>query len=195
MIINWDKNPLHTTIELDEYEQKELWYKIKIAEMEELLFNTHFYLQEGKYFNLEDARKQANASYYLSDDDNKRSDLDQRCDDMLKYYLIELQSFHSGDCTCVACSCSKCHAETLLGIDTIKGLGKHSAYKIDEAFGKHNEKTIDQALDSLANYDVVRAGSWLKYPKEDFDQHVPRWKEEAKLAYQWLKQYKQEHFS
>ena len=194
MKINWNKNPLYTTIELDEHEKKELWYKIKIEIMEDHLYMAHFYLREGEYFDLEQAKKQVNADYYIADDD-KRSELDKRCDQMLEYYLDELQYSHSGDCTCVACSCLKCHAEILLGIDTIKGLGKHSAYKIDTAFGNKNEKTIDEALASLENYQVIREGSWLNHPEEEFNKHIPRWKEEARLAYNWLKQYKQEHFS
>ena len=51
MKITYNKNPLFTTVELDENEKKELWYKIKIKEMEELLFSAHFYLEE-KYFDL-----------------------------------------------------------------------------------------------------------------------------------------------
>ena len=33
MKITYNKNPLLTTVELDENEKKELWYKIKIQEM------------------------------------------------------------------------------------------------------------------------------------------------------------------
>lgn len=191
MKINWNKNPLHTTIDLDEHEKKELWYRIKIEEMEERLYGAHFSLQEGKYFDLERARSEVNADFYCTDD---KSPLDKRCDEMLSYYLDELQAVHAGDCTCVPCSCSKCHAESLLNIDTIKGLGKHSAYKIDSAFGKDNEKTLDEALQSLANYQPVRSESWLKYPQEEFDKHIPRWTQEAQAAHTWLKQYKDEHF-
>lgn len=191
MKINWNKNPLHSTIDLDDHEKKELWYRIKIEEMEERLYGAHFSLQEGKYFDLARARSEVNADFYCTDD---KSPLDKRCDEMLAYYLDELQASHSGDCTCVACSCSKCHAESLLDIDTIKGLGKHSAYKIDSAFGKNNEKSIDEALESLANYQPVRSETWMKYPQEEFDKHIPRWTQEAQAAYTWLKNYKDEHF-
>lgn len=193
MKINWNKNPLHTTIDLDENEKKELWYKIKIELMDERLFSAHFHLEEGKYFDLQRARQEVNPDYYCTDDE--KSPLDKRCDEMLEYYLADLQDVHVGDCTCVACSCGKCHAESLLNIDTIKGLGKHSACKVDGAFGKDNEKSIDEAIASLANYVPVRSEAWLKYPEEDFYRHVPRWKEESKVAHDWLVQYKKEHFS
>jgi hypothetical protein len=134
MKINYNKNPLYTTIDLEEYEKKELWLKIKISEMEELLSSASMYLEE-KYFNLEKARKEVDTDYYFSDD---KSPIDKRCDTLLEHYLEELQSYHVGDCTCVACSCSKCQAESLLGINTMPGIGKHSAYKINGAFGKYN---------------------------------------------------------
>ena len=129
MKITYNKNPLFTTVELDENEKKELWYKIKIQEMEEILFSAHFYLEE-KYFDLKRAKDDLDPDYYCNEEDNKKSKLDERCDMLLETFLSELQSNHIGDCTCVACSCMKCHAEGLLGIDTIKGLGKHTAHKI-----------------------------------------------------------------
>lgn len=193
MKITYNKNPLFTTIDLDENDKKELWYKIKVAELEELLSSTHFYLEEGKYFNLERARKEADPEYYCTDE---KSPLDKRCDELLEHYVSELQSRHIGDCTCLACSCSKCHAESLVGIDTIPGLGKHSAHKIDGAFGKHNEKTIDEAIDSLANYDPKpsdpNSDGWKKLG--GYEQYIPRWKAEAKNAHDWLVNYKNEHF-
>ena len=195
MKITYNKNPLFTTVELDENEKKELWYKIKVKEMEELLFDAHFHLQEGQYYDLNKARNAVEPDYYLDEDDNgEKSKLDKRADLLLEHYLAELQSNHVGDCTCVPCSCSECHAESILGIDTIPGLGKHSAYKIDGAFGKNNEKTIDEAIESLANYKPVRSGSWENYPQEDFDKHLPRWTAEAKLAHDWLVNYKNTYF-
>ena len=192
MQIYWNKNPLYTTIELDQHEKKELWYKIKLKEMEELLFSAHFHLQEDKYFDLAQARKEVEPDYYCTDD---KSPLDKRCDEMLEYYLAELKDKHAGDCTCIPCSCSKCHAESLLDMDTIKGLGKHSAYKIDSAFGPNNEKTIDQAIESLANYVPVKGENWKNTSQADFDKHIPRWTEEARAAHVWLVNYKKEHFN
>ncbi len=193
MKITYNKNPLWTTIELDEAEKKELWLKIKIKEMEELLFDAYFHLREkDKDFNLESARKAVEPDYYLGVTDNEKSDIDKRCDEMLEYYLAELQANHVGDCTCVPCSCIKCYAEDLLGINTTKGLGKHSAYKINAAFGNKNEKTIEEALESLKNYNPTKGDAWSKFSQEEFDKHVPRWKAEAKLAYDWLLKYKNE---
>ncbi len=185
MKITYNKNPLYTTIELDEQEKKDFWNQIKIREMEDLLFDVHFHLEEGEYFDIEKARKAVNPDYYLTDE---KSPLEKRCDMLLETYLEELQSFHIGDCTCVAWSCMKCHAESILGIDTIKGLPKHSAYKINSAFGEKNSKTIEEAIEYLANYEPT--ATW-----EGWEQHVPRWKAEAKVAHDWLVNYKNEHFN
>lgn len=192
MNIIYNKNPLRSTIELDEMEKKLLWHKIKINEMEEMLFSAHFHLQKDKHFDLEKAKEAVDPDYYCTDEQSK---LDKRCDMLLEHFIEELNSFHAGDCTCVPCSCSKCHAESLLGIDTIKGLGKHSAYKIDGAFGKDNEKSIDEAIEVLVNYKTpIKGAGWEKFTQEQFEQHIPRWRAEAKAAADWLINYKKEHF-
>lgn len=191
MKIIYNKNPLNSIVELSEKEKKELWYKIKISEMENLLFNAHFHLEEGEHFNLEAAKKSVNADYYCTDEE---SPLDKRCNLLLNHYLIELKSFHCGDCTCFAATCSKCHAETFLGIDTIKGLSKNYAIKIQSAFGPKNERTIDEAIESLANFKVnpenFNTDSWKKLG--GYEQYVPLWKEEASKAKDWLVKYKNE---
>jgi hypothetical protein len=197
MKINYNKNPLYTTITLDENEKQELWYKIKIAEMEDLLSDASFALQEGKSFNLDRARNQVDMNYYLADNDHDKSQLDERCDTLLDYYITALQSYHVGDCTCVPCSCEKCHAESLLGIDTISGIGKHSLYKINEAFGKDNEKTIDEVIASLSTYQI-NPNSFINVVWEKlggYEQYIPRWKNEAKVAHDWLVKYKNEHLN
>jgi hypothetical protein len=186
MKIIYNKNPLRTTVELDEIEKKEFWYKIKINEMTNLLYEAHFFLEE----NLEKVKKAVDPEYYSSEN----NELDKRCDLLLEQYLNDLQDIHVGDCTCVAMSCSKCHAESILGIDTIPGLKKHSSYKIDGAFGKNNEKTIEEAIESLKNYKVN-----IENPKEwdrlgGYEQYIPRWMEEAKDAHDWLVDYKNRHF-
>ncbi len=195
MKITYHKNPLYTTVELAEHEKKELWYKIKIEELQNLLFEAHFHFKEGQFQDMKRVQESLNPDYYLDEEKpEQKSKLDERCDELLNYYLDELKSFHSGDCTCVPASCLKCVAERTLGIDTIPGLKKHSSYKIDGAFGKNNEKTIDEAIESLANYTPVKGESWNQFSQEEFDKHVPRWTAEAKNAHDWLVHYKNTYF-
>ncbi len=185
MNIIYNKNPLYIKVELDPFDQKELWYKIKIQELEELLSNANFHLQEDKYLDIQRAQEYSNPNYYCTD---SKSKLDERCDMLLDRYIQELKSSHIGDCTCIPCSCLKCHAESLLGINTLQGLGSHSAYKIQEAFGKKNEKTTFEAIDYLANYEPK--ATWAGWEK-----FAPRWKSEADLAHAWLVEYTNKHFN
>jgi hypothetical protein len=206
MNIIWNKNPLCTVIELTEQEQELFKLKIRVKELEETIFEAHFEFDHLDWYNkaikpktLEEAvqnvKKNLDPSYIYGEGEHEGKGLDARVNELFEYYMADLQGSHVGDCTCVPCSCTKCHAEDLLGLNTIKGLGKHSAYKIDSAFGKNNERTIDEALEHLKNYKVTpptenlegwaRAGGW--------EQHVPRWTAEAKAAYEWLLAYRQAH--
>lgn len=193
MKINWHKNPLCTTVELNEQDKRELRWKIRAAELLELLEEAHVYLQDGPQFDLTKARKAVSADYYLAEDG--ASKLDERVDVLLAHFIGELSSNHVGDCTCVSSSCSKCHAESLLGIDTIPGLEKHAAHKIAGAFGRQNEASLDEAIESLRTYDPkapVDLESWSKVG--GWEKHVPRWKSEAAAAHAWLVDYRNRYF-
>lgn len=199
MKITYTPNPLNTIIELDEHEQKELWYKIKVNEMEEMLSMAEHYVTE-KYLNLDEAREQLDSSYYFADDSGK-SKLDERCDTLLEHFLQELKSNHIGDCTCIACSCSKCHAESILGIDTIPGLSKYTGHNIRNAFiikvgDKYESRTLDEALEKLSKFEIdpenYNTESWKKIG--GYEQYLPKWQKDQEIAYQWLLNYKNQHF-
>lgn len=191
MKITYNKNPLYTTIELNKNEKKELWYKIKITQMEDLLSNANFYLENSDLFNLENAKKSVNFEYYISENKEKPP-IDKRTDILLEHYVYELQKSHCGDCTCVAYSCGKCIAENLLEIDTILGLPKHSANNIESAFGKENQHTIEEAIENLSNYKIdpenYQTDGWKKIGGHE--QYIDRWIQEAKVAHDWLVIYK-----
>jgi hypothetical protein len=190
MKITYHKNPLYTTVELTTEETEIFNLKIKIAEMEDLLFNAHYRLTEGERFDLKKARKSVEPTYYLGDDPNG---LDQHVDKLLNLYVSDLKSYHAGDCTCVPMSCSKCLAEELLGIETTKGLGKHMANKVKAAFGENNEQSKEEALEYLRTYNPTCMHESWKGKEDQFKFHLPRWQAEAKAAYEWLLQYYADH--
>lgn len=193
MKITYNENPLHTTVELDDHEKEVFKLKLKLKEYEEILFDAHFHLQEDKqWFNLAGVRKTLNPDRWCTDDE---SPVDKRVNELFEHYIEELMSVHLGDCVCFAMSCSKCHAEQLLGIDTISGLGKYAANKIESMF--RAGKNIHEAVDALDSYDPVYTGEggWDKHGgKAAWDQHVPRWTTEAKHAAVWLRNYRDQHF-
>lgn len=181
MKIKYAQNPLLSIIELDDTERTILWYRIKVKEMEEMLFEAHFYLQEGReYFSIERARTAVEADYYCTDD---KSPLDKRVDMLYECALSELTSRHSGDCTCFACSCAKCWTEQLLGIDTIKGLGKHEAHKIQSIFHADENISAAEALVRMQNQAPIEV------TKDWHEQHIERWRAERIRALEWFSNY------
>lgn len=196
MKITYTPNPLNTIIELSEEEKKTLWYKIKVEQLQEAIENAEFYLSNQKFKDEKKALSYLDTMYISGEDDNEKSQLDKHCDTILNYYIADLQSSHAGDCTCFAASCTKCAAESLLGIDTIPGLRKHVAHNIMSAFGSNNEKTLDEALASLEHFHIDPAkfdtDNWKKIG--GYEQYLPRWKEEHYEAFLWLSHYKEKHF-
>ncbi|KKL78971.1 hypothetical protein LCGC14_2019540 [marine sediment metagenome] len=138
MKITYDENPLNTIIELDEHDTEVLWLKIKIDQMTSRLCGAHFYLTEREKYNnfdLDRARQECDPDCLYNEEGGKEnSKIDQRVDEIMKYLVDALKNAHCGDCTCIACSCDKCHAEELLGIHTTRGLGKHEASYVEAAF-------------------------------------------------------------
>lgn len=192
MQINWNKNPLRTTISLTEEEKEIFALKCLIDEYEERLTVAALYLNKEKYpkqFNPE----RAFTEVYIYDESGNIDR--EKINEFKNYYLRELESgYHIGDCTCFPSSCNRCIAEEILGVDTIKGLGKHPANSIQSLFGIENEKSLDEVLEELSKE--------KKYTKPDswpstvgYEQHIPRWEAERVAAYQWLKQYKEDHFA
>lgn len=203
MNIIWNENPLMTQVMLDEHEKKEFWYKIKIEEMQEMIISSYFHLDEDRqYYDPKRAKQELNPEYIYPNwsDSSKKGQvppINKRVDELFKYYICDLEvNSHSGDCTCVPCSCSKCHAESLLDIDTIKGLRKHEAHAIECAFTKpgtqfperNNQNTIHEAIHNLEQW--IPTIQW-----EGAEANFQRWIDEHARATTWLRKYRENHFS
>lgn len=186
MKIHWSQNPLQTVVELDERDMEILRFKVALEEMEERIYGAHFYL-EGAHLNIERAIRE------LDVENLEDVPFAKAIDQKLGWLVPSLSDAHVGDCTCVPCSCTKCHAESMLGINTIKGLGQHSAYKVDNACKA--SATLSEAIVKLQEYEAFRDGAWLTRPEEEFARYIPRWKNEAAWAAKWLQEYQREHFS
>lgn len=180
MKIVYKDNPLETEVHLDDHDKSLLWHKIMIEELEELLFDVHYSLTERD--DAEKAVEVSDPDYYMVD--SGKSGLEKRVDNLTGWYVENLLQEHCGDCTCVPASCSKCNAEYLLGISTIKGLYKHQANFVGTAF--ENSSSIGEAIEYLENYNPH--ADW-----EGWEAHADRWKQEAAEALAWLEVYRQEH--
>jgi len=162
MKITLNQNPLHAVVELDEREIAALRQKLIIADLEDRLAEASFRLTDGKYFNLELARKSTKLSFL--DEDGATGEHAQEIDRRLKYYVEALTEVHGGDCTCIPASCMKCHAEEMLGIDTAP-YSKHTGNSIQSAFSKPGT-TLDEAIE------VLRTPI---EPQKGYEQHLARW--------------------
>lgn len=194
MKIIYNENPLRTSVELDEHDRQVFWLKLKIEELQNSLFEVHFNLGEDNHFNLERARYASDPEKYIQEDNQEKVYLDKRVDSLFETYVEELMGTHSGDCTCVPCSCMKCCAEEILGIDTLKPFpGKHELAKIDAAFSK--DRSLVEALAHLKDHKISREKpeSWTHTSQESYESHIPRWESEYAGAYEYLSNYANEH--
>lgn len=197
MKIVWAPNPLRTVVELDDADRTLLRERIKSEEFENIITSAAFALDPGfdtkrtPEQGLAEARRWLDLNHLLDDEVRHGKTFTQRLDEKLAWCTEELGREHCGDCTCVAASCLKCHAERLLGVDTTAGLGKHEASKIGCAF--RDGATIDEAVQRLADYVPTWNETWRD--RATFDLHVPRWIEEGKRAHAWLIAYRSAHFA
>lgn len=190
MKINWHPNPFLTKIELDEQDKKNLLNVYKVDQYEELLCGLDLRL-DGKIrkdepITLEIVKKEVDkwGDIYNMDVDSED----------FAYILASVDDIHMGDCTCVACSCSRCRAEDLLGVNTLP-VGKHLAHKIYGAFGRDYSKTIDEAIETLSKPYTFeeRHECYKNYSEENYMALTVRWSKEREAAAEWLKKYKEEH--
>lgn len=198
MKITWAPNPLRTTIELDEHEKRWFRERLRSLYLENCITSAHFTLsaewqRNGKTpeESMAEAVRTLDMGFTTCGEERNGETLEKRLDEQLASYLEDLAGEHSGDCTCVPCSCTKCYAENILGIDTIKGLGKHEASKIG-VFFKGDGVSIDDVVDRLKDYRPVYTPN-PNWPEADWQQHVPRWTEEGRRAHEWLTMYRDKH--
>jgi len=190
MKINWHQNPFKTTIELDDRDKQMILLAYQNKEYTEILcdLNLRFKgsIKKDEPFTMDIIQKEVDK---WGDICNLEVDSEE-----IQDYIKWLNTEHVGDCTCVPCSCIRCRVEDMLGINTISGLGKHSAYKVQGAFGKDGNRTIDEAIEHLEKpMDRTKPEAWKNHTQEEFEKHVPRWEKEREIAASWLKRYKEEH--
>lgn len=205
MEIIYYQNPLRTRIYLNDAEKERLKLNIKIEELQERLYSVYYQLVHHNPLEvLECPNPHRNGKTHLQlaqeeFEEDWFKTIDKEVEHRYKLYIDDLENgYHMGDCTCIPCSCMKCHAESLVGIDTIAGLGKHSASKIDGLFTKVRSpfdiRTIDEVLELLKDYEPnpIKPESWKNSSQEYYESHIPRWRAEGKAAYDWLLKYKKE---
>jgi hypothetical protein len=186
MNIRWHQNPLKTTVDLTADEVTIFLLRARIMDFESATRLAAFYLEEkgkakGRY-------KPDKALSLLRNQLGDQLDTeDSSGAAMLRAVTCEE---HVGDCVCVAMTCDKCMGETLLGIDTVNGLGQHARAKLRGAFGTGGDRPIDEVIEALSNYRPSKTGHWENMDADKFERHAAQSRAEAKEAHDWLVQYK-----
>jgi len=165
MKITYKENPLATVIELDDHEKEVMRLKLKLEIYEDRAFAAHWALANignelrgqirTKDMAIEQAMKELDPDYLLAENGEG---IEKRTDDLLTWYLQELQSWHDGDCTAFPASCCKCHAEDMLGLNTIKGIGKHQGYALSQYFARG--RTLNELIEDVSLKQELR--DWLR---------------------------------
>jgi hypothetical protein len=187
MEILWNENPLKTSIDLDKNDIEIFRLKLRIEHLTESAYSAYFHLKnETSDADPTAAAKALSTLEELFGHDNSLSDDPP----FFEVYLTELKKgYHCGDCTCVPASCAKCAAEEILGVNTIKGLGKHQARLIDSAFNNGANRTIDDVIDYLERYEPKNPGGQFAMSPEEIDKLMNAWRSQARSARDWLIQY------
>jgi hypothetical protein len=189
MKINWHENPLRSTVEIDDQVRNMILLGIQNDEYTDLLYDIQCGLKSDTLFN------NADELLVLQEKSSRWEEICNITVDSDRVYslIAGLSESHAGDCVCFSCSCIKCCAEEILGVNTIMGLGGHQANQIMGAFSG-GDTPIDQAILKLAtDREYTKTPLWDKWTQEEYDKLVVRWKSEQKSALEWLIKYKKEH--
>lgn len=188
MKIDYHQNPFKTKVHLDERDR----YTMLIAYQNEQYINILCELDmwlEDKFPKREKPNLQKvleRVKKWREICNLKEEDEDVQC------FINAIDEEHLGDCICFACTCYRCYAESMLGIDTLDKLGKHEANKVLGAFGKDGDRTIDEAIEILEkDKEYKKPDNWPD--TVGYEIHIPRWEQERKNALKWLKEYKEKH--
>ena len=199
MKIEWNQNPLETKVFLDDSDRKYLRLAIQFEAATSAISYRDLANKKETPEDIERYKKYVD--YYDRIVFLENAEHEAELDEEVKNYEEDLQGYHIGDCTCFPATCSKCWAESLLGIDTIAGLGKHEGSAIDSCYWNTTskpwsrvEKTIDEVIKELSKpMKREKNEAWKNQTQEEYEKHIPRWEAEHKRAREWLKKYKQEH--
>ena len=210
MQIIWNQNPLATVIELDEFDKRLLRLRIEVDYLTNRIMEAHYDLnppdrewhnEHIKSRTLDEAVVAAlqvlGAPFVLGEEKRAGHTFIEYLEKRLTDSVEALAGAHCGDCTCVACPCDKCRAESLVGTDTTSGLDKHAGSCVSGAFASRPDggtPSLEDAIESLRNYRPTKGPAWDKFSEEEFQAYVPRWTEEAARARGWLIAYQREHF-
>jgi hypothetical protein len=189
MNIIWNENPFNTSVELDDRDKTYLLLSYQTERFADIFCDVNLRIKAeigSGEITVDEIEKKISK---WGDIYNLTIDSDE-----IKELVSYLNSGHCGDCICVACTCMNCYVQEYLGIDTLKGLGKHSAHKVIAAFDQVKTNSIDDAIEYLSKKpEYIKGEAWKNHSQESYEKHIPRWETERLQGIKWLKLYKEKH--
>lgn len=73
-------------------------------------------------------------------EEDKYEDWDRIAPNFRDHVLSSLSDMHSGDCTAVACSCMRCHAEGVFKVPYTANWDKGTGYRMEQEFNTLHKK-------------------------------------------------------
>lgn len=162
-------NPLNAKIELTEAAKREV-VLLKALEdlMENYVFSAKWRLErETSHYDPADARKHLEMVLkpWFEEQDKGTDPIEMwKIVTGAEYILDDLAEEHGGDCTCAPASCTRCHAEDLIGINTLP-VSKSIGHRMWRMYAE-SEYATDQDKQILAEQDRRAAEYDAKYPSK-----------------------------
>lgn len=169
MKITYTNNPLNAKLELNSHDLTMLKTHLELEELHDVVYWATHHLKDIKNYNLVKALE-------ALDIENVYKEIN-RC---LPYYLEDLNLPHLGDCTAFACACTRCQAESYMGIDTTKDISKSMGSIISELFRYNTSDNLGEII--------------IQYEKQIKDQIDNSNYQDARIkVLTYLKEYKLKH--
>lgn len=180
MLIRIKPNPLCTEVILDETEKLVLWARLYADAISNKLFTVKFSYQENDKSRFEAELQEIEKYYGMT--------FEKHADLYLESSIEALRSFHVGDCTCVASTCSKCYAESYVGYYT-HDIPKHPGHHIFQA-----SFTVDRRLLEEDMRPVMEELSKKVVAEEPWHElYVKKWQKEKDQARAYMEKHLKEH--
>lgn len=183
MIIEWNQNPFLSKIIIDDKDKELMLLKYQNDTYIDLFCEMEVEIDRSIDSQLSEQLK------VLSKKWQKICNFDIDSPE-IQFLFHSLDDEHCGDCICVPMTCTRCYAESLLGISTLPG-GQHEMRLIEGAF-KPPETTITEAIQKLKkipDYTAVPSN----WDAEQYAKNIPRWEAHRLSAIITLEQYKKDH--
>ena len=179
MKIRLAHNPLASTVELDQGELRALRLRVEIEDLEDRLLSAWALLAQGAPVDASKLRSECDCSFMAPPKSLERA---ERLDRIAAQHAAELMGEHFGDCVCAPCSCAKCRAESLAGVDTLGKVGKHELRMIEGVFGGPSPALTAQEAAARLDEPLSASEDW-------HGAHLERWNAQRRQAARYMREH------